>query len=145
PTGSTGPAFSNVFGQFARSGPVAIPPDSILPLNFSNNDNTSGFSLAGGQVTVQNSGVYAIDARITLNNPDAGAFAIRVNGVNITPTAGSSTGGGGTASSTTLVRLNINDVVDIFRSGGIANISTSSSVDAQTFITIQLRLIKLMD
>ncbi|AZJ24835.1 hypothetical protein CT694_36065 (plasmid) [Bacillus wiedmannii bv. thuringiensis] len=144
--------FSSIFGQFSvLPGAITIPPDSILPFTESNIDNTIGFNLSGGQITVQNSGVYAMDFRITLASANAGVFVTRINGVNIFNTAFATTGAGGTApsaittTSTTFFRLNANDIVDIFRLNGTSDISTTGSIDGTNFSTIQLRLIKLMD
>ncbi|WP_237982762.1 hypothetical protein [Bacillus thuringiensis] len=130
PTG--GAAFSNEFGQFATSGQITIGINSILPLNLINTNNTFGFSLAGGRVTVQNPGLYAIDTGVTLDTTSSAIFIIRVNGVSTTSTARSSIGTvGGIASSTTLIRLNSNDVVDIFRSGGTGIVSIFNPIGLQ--------------
>ncbi|PGT67183.1 hypothetical protein COD14_19895 [Bacillus cereus] len=148
-TGPTGPNIATVYGHFYNDGIITVPPNTSIPFNSSNTNNTSQFTLNNSQVTVLEAGVYLIDYRITVAAQQGGSFVFRVNTNSITASAGSSenTGGAGnsttSASTTTLTRLNANDKVDIYRTGGSADIQIGNTVDGTTTVSIQLRLIKI--
>ncbi|WP_308201867.1 collagen-like repeat preface domain-containing protein [Bacillus mycoides] len=149
PTGPTGPNIATVYGHFYNNGIITVPPNTSIPFNSSNINNTSQFTLNNSQVTVLETGVYLIDYRITVAAQQGGSFVFRVNAASITASAGSSenTGGAGnsttSASTTTLTRLNANDIVDIYRTDGSADIQIGNTVDGTTTVSIQLRLIKI--
>ncbi|MFC8683918.1 hypothetical protein [Brevibacillus porteri] len=149
-TGATG-TVSSVFGNFWLSSAIDISPNTIVPLNVSNADNSLGFLLAGGQVTVPASGIYLISYRVTTAQASEVSFIIRRNGANITASAGTSSSadsaGDGNAFGmvTSFTRLVAGDIVDIFRTGGIADQLLQSFADGTTTVTGFLTLVKIAD
>lgn len=149
-TGATG-TVSSVFGNFWLSSAIDISPNTIVPLNVSNADNSLGFLLAGGQVTVPTSGIYLISYRVTTAQASEVSFIIRRNGANITASAGTSSSadsaGDGNAFGmvTSFTRLVAGDIVDIFRTGGIADQFLQSFADGTTTVTGFLTLVKIAD
>ncbi|MED4898212.1 hypothetical protein P9737_24485, partial [Brevibacillus porteri] len=148
--GATG-TVSSVFGNFWLSSAIDISPNTMVPLNVSNADNSLGFLLAGGQVTVPASGIYLISYRVTTAQASEVSFIIRRNGANITASAGTSSSadsaGDGNAFSmvTSFTRLVAGDIVDIFRTGGIADQFLQSFADGTTTVTGFLTLVKIAD
>ncbi|MFF2530312.1 hypothetical protein ACFVS2_15555 [Brevibacillus sp. NPDC058079] len=149
-TGATG-TVSSVFGNFWLSSAIDISPNTIVPLNVSNADNSLGFLLAGGQVTVPASGIYLISYRVTTAQASEASFIIRRNGANITGSAGTSSSadsaedGNAFGMVTSFTRLVAGDIVDIFRTGGIADQFLQSFADGTTTVTGFLTLVKIAD
>lgn len=149
-TGATG-TVSSVFGNFWLSSAIDISPNTIVPLTVANADNSLGFLLAGGQVTVPASGIYLISYRVTTAQASEVSFIIRRNGANITGSAGTSSSadsaGDGNAFGmvTSFTRLAAGDIVDIFRTGGIADQFLQSFADGTTTVTGFLTLVKIAD
>ncbi|GED61371.1 hypothetical protein ABER61_16240 [Brevibacillus formosus] len=149
-TGATG-TVSSVFGNFWLSSAIDISPNTIVPLNVSNADNSLGFLLAGGQVTVPASGIYLISYRVTAAQESEVSFIIRRNGTNITGSAGTSSSadsavdGNAFGMVTSFTRLAAGDIVDIFRTGGIADQFLQSFADGTTTVTGFLTLVKIAD
>ncbi|CDN39510.1 unnamed protein product [Bacillus thuringiensis DB27] len=100
------------------------------------------------QITVQEAGVYLVDFRVSLAPANGGVFILRVNNIAV-PHMSFSVNVGGTAtsvivgSSTTITRLNANDIVDIFRAGGSTNIQIGDAIDSLSTTAAQLRLVKI--
>ncbi|MGG1325423.1 collagen-like protein, partial [Bacillus tropicus] len=146
--GPTGPISLGVYGHFTLSYAASVSPDSIIPLNFSNDLNTSQFSLNSSQITVQEAGVYLIDFRVSVAPANGGVFILRVNNISL-PHVSFSVNVGGTAtsvivgSSTSIIRLNANDIVDIFRTGGSTDIQIGAAIDSISTTAAQLRLVKI--
>ncbi|MBW5471247.1 hypothetical protein GPJ61_25980 [Brevibacillus formosus] len=149
-TGATG-TVSSVFGNFWLSSTIDISPNTIVPLNVANADNSLGFLLAGGQVTVPVSGVYLISYRVTAAQASEVSFIIRRNGANITGSAGTSSSadsaedGNAFGMVTSFTRLAAGDIVDIFRTGGIADQFLQSFADGTTTVTGFLTLVKIAE
>ncbi|MFF0829244.1 hypothetical protein ACFYU8_20375 [Brevibacillus sp. NPDC003359] len=149
-TGATG-TVSSVFGNFWLSSAINISPNTIVPLTVANADNSLGFLLAGGQVTVPASGIYLLSYRVTTAQTSEVSFIIRRNGANITASAGTSSSadsaGDGNAFGmvTSFTRLVAGDIVDIFRTGGIADQFLQSFADGTTTVTGFLTLVKIAD
>lgn len=149
-TGATG-TVSSVFGNFWLSCAIDISPNTIVPLTVTNADNSPGFLLAGGQVTVPASGIYLISYRVTTAQASEVSFIIRRNGANITGSAGTSSSADSAADGnafgmvTSFTRLAPGDIVDIFRTGGITDQFLQSFADGTTTVTGFLTLVKIAD
>ncbi|EJP6473872.1 hypothetical protein NHI66_003256, partial [Clostridium botulinum] len=81
----TGPTFATVIGEFNNSTtsttPVDISPGDLYPITTSNLNNTVGaFSLTNNTVTVNESGIYLVEALVLLNSNSSGGLAIQQNG-----------------------------------------------------------------
>ncbi|PSJ92228.1 hypothetical protein C7R93_20285, partial [Brevibacillus fortis] len=149
-TGATG-TISSVFGNFWLSSAIDISPNTIVPLNVANADNSPGFLFAGGQVTVPASGIYLLSYRVTTAQASEVSFIIRRNSANITASAGTSSSadsaddGNAFGMATSFTRLVAGDIVDLFRTGGNADQFLQSFADGTTTVTGFLTLVKIAD
>ncbi|RAT98348.1 hypothetical protein ASG16_006545 [Brevibacillus sp. Leaf182] len=102
-------------------------------------------------MTVPASGIYLISYRVTTAQASEVSFIIRRNGANITGSAGTSSSADSAADGnafgmvTSFTRLAAGDIVDIFRTGGIADQFLQSFADGTTTVTGFLTLVKIAD
>ncbi|WP_218012606.1 hypothetical protein [Bacillus toyonensis] len=115
-----------------------------------NPDNTPGFILSNGQVTVPEDGVYLISYRVTTAINNAISCTIRRNGVGLSGAGASSSpdsasDGNSSNTVTTFTQLSAGDVVDIFRVSGVNSQLISSRIDNIFTVPAFLTLIKIAE